>query len=285
MVVTTKVDSAVIHSCLNQDLAEPVLYEFLWGCAVLFSTRAPDKQGSNEDSAALINRDDGSGVIIVADGLGGVAGGDDASRTVVKILADQIRIADPVVALREVILNGIDAANRALLDRGLGNATTLAIAEVNSHYIRTYHVGDAVVLLTGQRGKLKLQTMSHSPTGYAIESGLIDENEAMGHEARHLVSNVVGSPEMRVEMGPDVAMAARDTVIVSSDGLFDNLFIEEIIELIRKGPLIHAARQLCERASGRMRIQGNEPSHPDDMTFVLFRRTAMERRNPRSVTP
>ena len=43
-----------------------------------------------------------------------------------------------------------------------------------------------MILTTGQRGRLRMQTVSHSPVGFAIEYGLLDESEAMHHEERHL---------------------------------------------------------------------------------------------------
>ncbi len=279
MVIAPPTQPGEAHRCINQNHREPVSYQFLQGTATLYSHRSPDKLGDNEDSAALIRFNEDSGVAAVADGLGGVAGGAEASRTVIETLVQEITSAQRSVALRDIILNGIDTANRSLLNRGLGNATTLAITEINSHCVRTYHVGDAVALITGQRGRLKLRTLSHSPTGYAIESGLLDEDEAMNHEQRHLVSNVVGSPEMRIEMGPDIALAPRDTLIVSSDGLFDNLYVEEIVELSRKGALTQSAKMLSEQAGARMRTaQEGAPSHPDDLTFILYRRDVRSRR-------
>jgi serine/threonine protein phosphatase PrpC len=62
-------------------------------------------------------------------------------------------------------------------------------------------------------------------------------------------------------------------LLVASDGLSDNLHTEEIIECIRTGPLTRAARRLVCDAQRRMQgpVQG-EPSKPDDLTFVGFRR-------------
>ena len=75
------------------------------------------------------------------------------------------------------------------------------------------------VLVTGGLGKIKLLTVSHSPVGMALESGLLDEAEAMHHEERHIVSNVVGSAGMRIEIGAKRKLAPRDTVLLASDGL------------------------------------------------------------------
>ena len=68
--------------------------------------------------------------------------------------------------------------------------------------------------------------------------------------------------------------AGHDTVLLASDGLFDNLFIDEIVDSIRTGPLKDAADRLVERAGKRMSGNGaaDQPCKPDDLTIVLFRR-------------
>ncbi len=129
-----------------------------------------------------------------------------------------------------------------------------------------------MILVMGQRGKIKLQTVSHSPVGFAVEAGVIDEAEAMHHEDRHLVSNVLGASDMRIEVGSTLTLSPRDTLLLSSDGLFDNLHRDEIVERMRKGPLLEAARRLGQDSVRRMtRPVGENPSKPDDLTFVVLR--------------
>ena len=129
-----------------------------------------------------------------------------------------------------------------------------------------------MILVTGQRGKVKQQTVSHSPVGYAVESGLLDENEAVHHEDRHIVSNVVGSSDMRIEIGPHLELAARDTVVLATDGLFDNFYVEEIIGRMRTGHLDDVVQRLANEGRERM-VHPCEgcPSKPDDMSFIVFR--------------
>ena len=67
-----------------------------------------------------------------------------------------------------------------------------------------------------------------------------------------MISNVIGSPEMRIEIGPAIEMAARDTLVLASDGLLDNLLPTEIVELVRTGPLDKAVDQLVAVATERM---------------------------------
>ncbi len=259
----------------EQDMTQPARAPFLHGEAAVFTTRSPDKSTSNEDAAALIPFDETSGILVVADGVGGYRAGEEASRTTLQALQKSLReSAREEHILRTAVLNGIEAANRTVQELGLGAATTLAVVEIQESEIRPYHVGDSMILVTGQRGRVKLLTVAHSPVGFAVEAGLLDEREALHHEERHVVSNIIGTPEMRIEIGANQPLAMRDTVLLGSDGLFDNLHSEEIISLVRKGPLHRAAAQLAELASQRMREPAEgQPSKPDDLTFVLFRRT------------
>ena len=154
----------------------------------------------------------------------------------------------------------------------LGACTTMSVVEVSGRTARAYHVGDSMILLISQRGRLKHQTVCHSPVGFALEAGIIDEFEAMIHEERHLVSNVLGHKDMRIEVGSPLHLAKRDTLLAATDGLFDNLLLDEIIELTRKGSLGKAARNMADIARERMMDEfGSMPSKPDDMTFVLYR--------------
>ena len=259
-------------------MSEVAAFEFAGGTAAVFTTPSPLKITPNEDAAALWPTGPGAGILAIADGLGGHAGGEKASRlaveTIQRFLHESLSsTADaPPEELRGAILNGIEAANHSVLELGCGAATTLALVEIQGRTIRPYHVGDSVILLMGQRGKLKLQTIPHSPIGYAVEAGLINEEDAIHHEERHVISNVIGSEQMRIEIGPPVEMAARDTLVLASDGLLDNLLPAEIVELVRSGPLERAVGDLVEEAQRRMTSQvGAAPSKPDDLTVIAYR--------------
>ncbi len=132
--------------------------------------------------------------------------------------------------------------------------------------------GDSESLVVGQRGKVKFQTVSHSPVGYAVEAGVLEPEEGMEHEDRHVISNYVGMSGMRVEMTTAITLAPRDTVVLASDGLWDNLHVTEVAEIVRKGPLLNAASTLAQRCLERMR--GGHPTisgKPDDLTLILYR--------------
>jgi serine/threonine protein phosphatase PrpC len=270
---------------VDQNMDQVELHPFADGVAAVFSARGPDKPDGNEDAAALIPFGESSGILVVADGVGGARAGQDAAHTAIRSLRAALEQgAQKGDMLRTAILNGIESANRNIIEIGVGAATTLAVVEIQDGAVRPYHIGDSEIVVMGQRGRIKLQTVSHSPVGLAVEAGFLDTDEAMHHEERHIVSNVIGSTEMRIEMGAKIALALRDTVLLGSDGLFDNLHVDEIVAILRKGPLQPAARALSEAAAARMREPAaDQPSKPDDLTFVAFRRNVPRKQRPRTI--
>jgi protein phosphatase len=260
----------------------PVFQPLRTGSAAVLVRQAPYKQGmpelGNQDAAAVIPVDQGTVVLAVADGVGGAPNGDIAARLAIESLARSLENPRGG-SLRDSILNAIEYANETILALGNGTATTLAVAEIDADRLRSYNVGDSGILVTGQRGRLKLQTIAHSPTGYAVEAGLIDELEALAHAERNVVSNVVGSRDLRIEIGSAVRLAPRDTVVVASDGLFDNMLTEEITNTVRCGDLRQAAMGLAAICAERMQTSDAdaEIGHADDLSFILYRPTGMAR--------
>jgi serine/threonine protein phosphatase PrpC len=255
------------------------------GQVAVRSTVSPDKDTPNEDSALVIPVGIDGLVLAVADGVGGAPGGREASKLAVQILAERLGAGHLTrERLRHAILDAVDAANGAILELGRGAATTVVIGEIYEHSLRSYHVGDSELLAVGQRGRIKQRIVPHSPTGFAVEAGLMDENEAVRHNQRHVIFNVIGAPDMRVEMGAQMDIALRDTVLLASDGLLDNLFVDEIVEVIRMGSLRRAADRLVELAGKRMLATStSKPSKPDDLTIVLYRRNPPQRQLRRAL--
>jgi serine/threonine protein phosphatase PrpC len=257
----------------DADLASVAMVQAAGGTAAVLSRRCPDKQGPNEDGLAVLPGGEGRAVLAVADGVGGQAQGESASRLALEHLADCVAAARAEGhELRKGVLDGFEAGNRAIREHGHGAATTLVVVELDQGFARTYHAGDSMALVTGQRGRLRTRTMPHSPVGYGVEAGLIAEKEALVHDELHLVDNALGDGEMRIEVGPRVKLGAKDTVLLASDGLWDNLAQGEILERARKGGLEAACAALADAADKRMRsLREGRPGKSDDLTLVLWR--------------
>ncbi len=269
----SRVEEILLFDC---EQTGPIELKVPGGRVQAFSARGPGKD-RNED-ALLVAHFEGGAVLAIADGMGGMNAGERASRVALETLVECLQHAEvgeltKRAATRHTMFDAIETANRRVLDLNLGAGTTLAALILSNKSARPVHVGDSVAVHVGQRGRIKTWTVAHSPTGYAVEAGILDEAEALHHEYRHLLSNFVGSAEMRIEFGPAITVGKRDTLLVASDGLVDNLTPDEVVSSIRKGSLESAAAHIARLARRRMlEPQAFEPSKPDDLSFLLYRR-------------
>jgi protein phosphatase len=242
----------------------------------VFTRPSPHRAGpeGNEDGALVLDLGDDRGLLAVADGVGGGPAGADAAEAALEALARHsaagVERGDEI---RGAVLDGIERAQEAVRALGGGAATTLAVVGLNGDHVRPYHVGDSEILLVGQRGKVKHRTLAHSPVAYAVESGLLEEVDALEHDERHLISNALGMPEIRIEVGPRLRMAPHDRLLLATDGLTDNLYLEEIVAAVRTGSPDRRVPDLAAAVGRRMaRAESNSPGKPDDLTFVIWKR-------------
>lgn len=245
------------------------------GRAEVFCAISPEKPSDNQDSAMVLELDADTVVLAVADGAGGIQGGRRASRLALSTLRDSLLGADRGErTLRSLVLSAMELANAAVVRETRGAATTLTIVTVEGRHARAFHVGDSLALITGQRTAVKLQTVAHSPVGFAIAAGFLTEEQAIYHPERHIVSNFVGTQDMIIEVGPTVKLAKFDTILLASDGLSDNVHLSEILANMRRGPLDGSLEDLVALAARRMlNPQPMEPGKADDIAVILYRKT------------
>jgi len=265
------IESLVLNGALQPDRHQARIGG---GQMVAYTSPSPDKDSENEDTVAVIAYGPQAAVLVVADGAGGLPAGKLASQTAVTTLIDRLdsSIAETVL-LRTAILDGIEAANIAVQDLANGAATTFTVITIEGLVARAYQIGDSEAIIVGQRGLIRLHTPVHSPTGLLVEAGVLDEREALHHAERHLVSNFLGTSDMRIDVGTEVRLQPRDTIVVASDGLMDNLHVAEIVLRVRKGPLDKACDAVIGLARRRMSgIAPDQPSKPDDLSLILYRK-------------
>lgn len=221
----------------------------------------------NEDAVGVFDWEGKTVVLVVADGLGGLPRGGDASQQMVESLCHpKIKESvDPVVAC-------LESVNEMLVSGHSGSGTTVSVLTIQHRGIRSYHVGDSATMVIGRRGRIKFQTMPHSPVGIAEVNQELDEKAAMSHPNRHVINNIIGMPDMWIDIGKPIQLAELDTVILASDGLWDNLYRDEVAGLVGNQSLMTAANGIFRMATERMQCKpGSELGKPDDLSFILYR--------------
>jgi PPM family protein phosphatase len=261
------------HQFISREMKSPVHVDLPQASAMVFSCVSPVKPSGNEDCASIISVNEDISLLIVADGLGGPPNGAVASALLCQVIEDSIsNLGSKPENIREAILSSIENTNLELLKKQTGEGTTLTICEIHNNKMRSYHIGDSEIQITDSLGFVKFQTLSHSPVAYAVESGFIDEDRALSHEDRHFISNYVGDPNMFISMNSALLINNDDTILLGSDGLFDNLYKHEIAEILKEKNIEKLASSLMEIATLRMgHWQKSKPSKPDDLTFIVYR--------------
>lgn len=240
------------------------------GPVLLSGTRRPGANRSSEDSL-LVHFDERDLVLVVADGAGGHSLGGEASQAAVEAVAGELEdglegtIEERIGVLRR-------AAAEAVAALGHEAITTLALAWIRERTLVTCHAGDSTILLMGQRGRRKLRTTDHTPPGLEVAAGRLSLDEARAHEDRHLLVNALGTTDVGWEMGGPVTIGRRDTLVLASDGLFDNLSDDEIVGYLRKGSFDDGMQDMLARNELRMtEDDGDWPGKPDDVAVLAWR--------------
>jgi serine/threonine protein phosphatase PrpC len=182
----------------------------------------------------------------VADGMGGAASGELASKTAVEVLdesfqryASELSQGNAVVNVSTMLDKAIRLANKRVYNAAMqqegrrGMGTTLSCLAVLDGRAYVGHVGDSRVFLV--RGNTIYQiTKDHSWVEEQLEKGVLTEEEAEEHEWRNLITRALGT---RPQVAPDTAeieIKVGDTFVLSSDGLHGLVKPEEVLEELRR---------------------------------------------------
>jgi protein phosphatase len=212
------------------------------GLALQCAARSDVGRRANNEDAVLVS----PRLAAVADGVGGAAAGEVASRTVINALAqlDKTLLDGPLDdALGRAVLQGNDTVNFLVSARPklAGMSTTLtAVALGDDGAYLLANVGDSRTYLL-RDGELRRLSRDDSLVQELVDRGLIASAEARAHPQRSVVTAALdGSPRQR----PTVArLAARagDRLLLCSDGLSDVVDDDEIASVLRS----ESARDTC----------------------------------------
>lgn len=218
--------------------------------------------------------------MVVADGMGGHAGGEVASRTAISAFVDLIlRTPNLIVRLNrdlteaalkrlahrfETVKQTLEDAVRK--DPSLsGMGTTLTLACSFKAYLLVAHVGDSRAYLF-RDGQLQHLTHDQTMGQFLKESGLLTESQLATHPLRHVLTGVLGTQGSPIDVDlRGLRLEDGDQVLLCTDGLTEMVSDAEIAEVLSSSPASSA--QACERLVKLALDHGGR----DNVTVVLGR--------------
>jgi protein phosphatase len=238
----------------------------MYGIPDVLSSRPLDTRGWPVHPPTRALYGDKGFLFLVADGVGGYAGGETASRLVVKEVARRY-YTDPSLELATSLQRVIEAANRRLraaqTQPGMPNrmATTITAGIIHQDQLIVASVGDSRAYLVHHHEAFPV-TGDHS-----IRQRLVDRGDAVGssnrsHGDRNRITRSLGSHD---QVGVDiwwVSLESGDRILFCSDGLSQYVDLPNLGMLAGQGNLQQAVNGLVDAAFDR--------GSPDNITAILI---------------
>lgn len=236
------------------------------------------RQRQHNEDALLLEAD--AGLYLVADGMGGHAAGEIASRISVDAIAEFIvhtREDDGtwphayderygrqtnrlIAAIRLANTRVLEAMRKDARLRGMG--TTVVGCLTDGTTVSVAHVGDSRAYMV-RGGQLTRITNDHSWVFEQVQAGMLTEAEAERHPLRNVITRALGGALQVTPDASEIEAQPGDTFLLCSDGLTGMVPEEEILRIVSGagGDLEEACRQLIAAA--------NERGGVDNITALL----------------
>jgi serine/threonine protein phosphatase PrpC len=229
---------------------------------------------NNEDSYLYWEAEDNDDfrikgrLAVIADGMGGYEGGQEASRLAVETVRhfyDSRFDGGPQATLLHAFSTAHENIQRYAHDHpqfhGMGTTcTALAIVDRELCFA---HIGDTRVYLVRPDSVARL-TRDHSYVGRLVESGIVRSEDAETHPQRHILTAALGSGREIVPDAPEqpVLLGAGDSIVLCTDGLWSLVGEQEIARVVRPSSPASACRELVDLALDR--------GGPDNVTLLIL---------------
>jgi len=236
------------------------------------------QRSNNEDSSLYWEPESDSEFVrkgrlaVIADGMGGYEGGQEASRLAVETVRhiyDRDFTGNPQEVLVAALKHAHQTIQRYGMEhpefRGMGTTCT-AIAIIN---LKLYfaHVGDSRLYLI-RGGSISRLTRDHSYVGRLVENGIVRSEDAESHPQRHILTAALGSGNHVTPQVPDAAVVLQegDFLLLCTDGLWSQVGEPDMLRIVGANPPAEACQQLVKLAHQR--------GAPDNVTLQILRVSA-----------
>lgn len=172
---------------------------------------------------------------IVADGMGGHAGGSKAAALTTGGLEQFLKEAQKNESVETAIRNAFEKTNKDVYDQAhVGDPTTEGMGStavmllISGQSARIAHVGDSRAYLY-RKGKLRLLTKDHTQVQRMVDAGMLTSEQARQHPSASILDRAIGNrPTVAVEISSVLALANGDGILLCSDGLSGYVDDDEI---------------------------------------------------------
>lgn len=232
-------------------------------------------RSGNEDSySALWGEKSPPGVdalIVVADGMGGHAAGEVASKMAVEEIVDLISgssdsplrgqgYLQTLGGLLQQVNTNVFRASKEPGHQGMGTTCTVAVIKESQVYVS--HVGDSRAYLL-RTGVLHQVSQDHSWVEQRVADGSMTLEQARNHPDRNVITRAIGlEPNVKID-GYLLSVADGDILLLCSDGLTTMVDDEEISDMLSK----HEPEEACEALIDAANRQGGH----DNITVAVAR--------------
>ena len=217
----------------------------------------------NEDCyAALGEKESPPGadaLLVVADGMGGHAAGEVASKMTVEGIVQSLNGQSEVVSKLEGNAFGaflgkvLEEVNQDVWQAGqesekLGMGTTCTLAAIRGGQLYLAHIGDSRAYLF-RSGELHQVSKDHSWVEEAVDQGVITREQARIHPNRNVITRAIGlDPQPKIDTSA-MALADGDLLLLCSDGLNSMIPDEDILQILKESATDTLCHDLIKAAN------------------------------------
>jgi len=216
----------------------------------------------NEDNLVFIRpydkekRAEKGCLAVVADGMGGHSGGEQASHMAIELIPRNYYDGAP--AILPALEAAFDKANKAIYQKatktpglkGMGTTCTAVVLLENQIYLG--HVGDSRAYLL-KNTQLYQLSCDHTYVQHLLDTGVISSEEGRTHPHRNIITRAMGTnAKLQADFSQqEICFEQGDKLLLCSDGLYEYLPIQELAGIIRSNSLNEAAQEMIRLAKQR----------------------------------
>lgn len=222
-------------------------------------------RSANQDSYYI---DPEGRFFIVADGMGGHAGGEVASKLAVDAISEYLAAQwETETTPQKLMQEAIDKANQAIINDQNANpvrsdmGTTIVILIFRDEKPWFCHIGDS--RLYRLRGaKLEQISDDHTWIARAIQTGVVNADEARSHPWRHMLLQCLGREDLKGITASEIEWQPGDRFLICSDGLTEDLSDDRIAHQLKS---IRNCQQAAQALVESAKLRGGR----DNITLVI----------------